>query len=426
MLRFFSIKLAALTAFSAQSMTLLHAEDFQGAGHKLEYEAPPLRYHEHVPDDPIAQLQRRLASGEARLEFDDRFGYLPALLDALKVPRSSQSLVFSKTSLQRAFITPENPRALYFNDHVYVGFIPGAPALEVSAVDPKLGAMFYRIENEKVRRPRFSRDQDCLRCHGAQRTLGVPGFFVRSIATDETGELNAQSEINDIDHCTPLADRWAGWFVTGRHGSQSHRGNLIGPAAFARALVAPNDRGNLDELSRFFDVSRHLRPTSDIVALMVLEHQAKMHNYITRLNYETVQMLNMYGHTRYLTSQVNAFLRFLLFVEETPLTASIQGDPAYVSDFTVDAARDSKGRSLRDFDLQTRMFKHPCSYLIYSPAFDAMPAPIREQLLARLYDILTGKDHDPQFARLIPADRQAILEILRETKPTLPAYWGKS
>ena len=426
MFRLFSIKLSGVIVFSALSGALLRGEDFQGAGHKLEYEAPPILYQEQTPEDRVAQLQRRLATGEARLEFDDRFGYLPSLLDALKVPRSSQSLVFSKTSLQRTFITPENPRALYFSDDVYVGFIPGAPALEVSAVDPKLGAVFYRIENEKVRRPRFTRDQDCLRCHGAQRTLGVPGFFVRSIATDQTGELDAQSEINDIDHCTPLADRWAGWFVTGRHGSQAHRGNLIGPAAFARAAVAPNELGNLDELSRFFDVTRHLRPTSDIVALMVLEHQGKMHNYITRLNYETVQMLNMYGHTRYLTSQVNAFLRFLLFAEETPLTASIQGDPAFVSDFTADALRDSKGRSLRDFDLQTRMFKYPCSYLIYSPAFDAMPAPIREQLLARLYDILTGKDRDPQFARLIPADRQAILEILRETKANLPDYWRKS
>lgn len=426
MFRFLFHRFAIAVALSAPFAAFLHTEDFQGAGHKLEYEAPPILYHEQAPNDAVAQLQRRLAAGDAKLGFDERFGYLPALLDELKIPRSSQSLVFSKTSLQRTFINPENPRALYFNDDVYIGFIPGAPALEISAVDPKLGAVFYRLENEKVRRPRFTRDQDCLRCHGAQRTLGVPGFFVRSIGTDENGELDTQSEVNDIDHCTPFADRWAGWFVTGKHGTQHHRGNLIGPAALARAEVAPNEQGNLEELSRFFDVTRHLRPTSDIVALLVLEHQAKMHNYITRLNYETQQMLNMYGHTRYLSSQVNAFLRFLLFTEETPLTASIQGDAAYLADFAVLALRDSKGRSLRDFDLQTRIFKYPCSYLIYSPAFDAMPEPMREQLLARLYDVLVGKDPDPQFARLAPPDRKAILEILRETKPNLPDYWRKS
>lgn len=420
------MRFAATVTFSASIVALLHGEDFQGAGHKLEYEAPPILYNEQAPGDPVAQLQRRLAAGEAKLGFDERFGYLPALLDELKIPRSSQALVFSKTSLQRTFISPENPRALYFNDDVYIGFIPGAPALEISAVDPKLGAVFYRLENEKVRRPRFVRDQDCLRCHGAQRTLGVPGLFVRSIGTDENGELETQTEVNDIDHCTPLADRWAGWFVTGKHGAQNHRGNLIGSAALARAQEAPNELGNLADLSRFFDVTRHLRPTSDIVALMVLEHQAKMHNYITRLNYETRLMLNMYGHTRYLSSQVNAFLRFLLFTEEAPLTAPIQGDAAYLADFTATTLRDSKGRSLRDFDLQTRIFKHPCSYLIYSPAFDALPLPMRDHLLARLHDILSGKDQDPQFAPLRAADRQAILEILRETKPNLPDYWRKS
>lgn len=404
----------------------VRAEDFQGAGHKLEYESGPIKYHEQTAEDAVARLQHRLATGEAKLEFDERLGYLPALLQELKIPSASQGLVFSKTSFQRTFISPENPRGIYFNDDVYVGYIPGAPALEISAIDPKLGAVFYKLENEKVRRPRFVRDQDCLRCHGAQRTLGVPGTFVRSIGTDESGELDSQNEVNDIDHCTPLAERWAGWFVTGQSGAQIHRGNLIGASAFKRHIREPGFRGNLTELSPFFDSGKHPGGTSDIVALMVLEHQGKMHNYITRLSYETQLMMNMYGHTRYLTSQVNAFLRFLLFVEEAPLTAPISGNPEFVSDFTARGPRDGRGRSLRDFDMTTRMFKHPCSYLIYSPAFDAIPTVMREQLLQRLHDILTGKDRDPQFAQLGDEERASILEILRETKPTLPNYWWGS
>jgi len=205
-----------------------------------------------------------------------------------------------------------------------------------------------------------------------------------------------------------------------------HRGNLIGASAFARHQTEPGFLGNLPDLSQFFDAGKHLRPTSDIVALMVLEHQGKMHNYITRLAYDAQLMMHTYGHTRYLTSQVNAFLRFLLFAEEAPLTAPIAGDPAFVTGFTAHAVRDGKGRSLRDLDFQTRMFKHPCSYLIYSPAFDAMPAVIREHLLQRLHAILIGKDRDPQFARLGDADRTAVLEILRETKPSLPDYWRGS
>jgi hypothetical protein len=170
-------------------------------------------------------------------------------------------------------------------------------------------------------------------------------------------------------------------------------------------------------------VKKYLRPTSDIVSLMVLEHQTKMHNYITRLSYETQQMMAMYGHIRYLKQQENAFLRYLLFTEEAPLTATVSGDPKYTQDFTAVGPFDSKGRSLRDFDLHTRLFKHPCSFLIYSDQFDSMPPVMHDELLKRLHAILTGEDHDPQFASLGDEERRTILEILRETKPNLPAYW---
>jgi hypothetical protein len=399
------------------------AEDFQGASHKLDYEQAPIAYNDQTPTDPVAQLQHRLAKGETNLGFDDEFGYLPALLDELKIPRASQMLVFSKTSLQRSFISPENPRALFFNDDVYVGYIPGAPALEVSAVDPKIGGVFYRFENQQTERPRFVRDQECMECHGSNRTLGVPGHFVRSIGTNESGELEAQTEVSDIDQCTPLADRWAGYFVTGSSGSQTNRGNLVGAEAFARALREPNYLRNLTDLSHLLDVRKYPRPTSDIVALMVLEHQAKMHNYITRLNYETQLMTAAYGHIRYLKNQVNAFLRYLLFAEEAPLTEPVAGNAEYTKAFMALGPFDSQGRSLREFDLKTRLFKYPCSFLIYSPAFDALPTVMRDQLLQRLHAILTGEDRDPQFARLGDNDRHAILEILRETKPNLPDCW---
>jgi hypothetical protein len=296
----------------------------------------------------------------------------------------------------------------------------------VSAVDPKLGGIFYSIEQLPARKPKFVRDGDCIRCHASARTLGVPGHLVRSIATDETGELDAQNEFSPIDHCTPLAERWAGWYVTGTHGAQAHRGNLVGNGAFAAFEKEPLAKGNLRALDEFFDGKKFPEPGSDIVALMVLEHQAKMHNYITRLNYETQTMLAAYGHIRYLKTQVNAFLRYLLFTEEAPLTAPVMGNAAYLREFAATGPRASQGRSLRDFDLQTRVFKHPCSFLIYSEAFDQMPAPIRELLLQRLWEILTEKDQTPEFAMLTTAQRREILEILRETKPNLPAYWRES
>jgi hypothetical protein len=201
---------------------------------------------------------------------------------------------------------------------------------------------------------------------------------------------------------------------------------LIGTKDLRHFENEPLFRANVAGLSEFFDESKVLGKGSDIAALMVLEHQAHMHNYIARLNLEGRQMMAAYGHVRYMRSQVDAFLRYLLFTEETPLTAPIEGNPQFAQDFMASAIRDSKGRSLRDLDLQTRMFKHPCSFLIYSPAFDAMCEPIKAVVLQKLYDILTGKVTEEQFAKLSAQDRSDVLEILRETKPSLPDYWRKS
>lgn len=415
-----------LVLVSVLSAVPVRAEDFQGSAHPFLYDDPPIGYSAAKPSDPIAQLQAKLDAQEVKLKFDNEFGWLPALLEALKVPKSSQTLVFSKTSLQRREITPENPRALYFNDDVYLGYIPGAPLMEVSAADPKLGGVFYSIEQMPSRKPKFTREADCLRCHASPRSMGVPGHVLRSIGTELTGEIDPQSEFSAIDHCTPLEERWAGWFVTGQHGSQAHRGNLIGPKAFALFEDEPLHRGNLRELGEFFDEKKYVERGSDIVALMVLEHQAHMHNYITRVNYETQSMLATYGHIRYLTNQVNAFLRYLLFTEEAPLTEPIAGNAAYVQSFEAFGPRDASGRSLRDFDLKTRMFKYPCSFLIYSEAFDHLPPVMHDHLLRRLWEILTNRDKTPDFAKIPAEQRQAILEILRATKPELPDYWRES
>ena len=416
------LTLVALLAAAAG----LRAEDFQGSAHPMAYDEPPLGYSAATPTDRIARLQARLDAKEVKLNFDNEFGWLPALLAALEVPRSSQMLVFSKTSLQRKEITPENPRAIYFNDDVYLGFIPGAPLMELSAADPKLGGVFYSIEQMPSRKPKFTRESDCLRCHAAPRSMGIPGHVIRSIGTDHTGEIDPQSEFSTIDHCTPLEERWAGWYVTGQHGTQAHRGNLIGAQAFALFEEEPLHRGNLRSLGEFFDEKKFLERGSDIVALMVLEHQVKMHNYIARLNYETQTMTATYGHIRYLKNQENAFLRHLLFTEEAPLTGRISGNPAFTQTFTALGPRDAHGRSLRDFDLETRIFKYPCSFLIYSEAFDHLPVVMHDHLLRRLWEILTNQDATPDFARIPAAQRQAILEILRATKPGLPAYWHES
>src|SRR5688572_14478216 len=270
-------------------------------------------------------------------------------------------LVFSKTSFQRERISPRTPRALFFNDDVYVGFIPGSPLMEVSTADPKLGGVFYTLDQSRMDTPRFVRTDQCLECHASAKSMGVPGHLVRSFATDEEGVVDLNSGISPVSHRTPLSERWGGWYVTGTHGDQTHRGNLVGKAAVERQKKEPNHSGNRTNLAAFFDVSRYPSPSSDLVALMVLEHQTHMHNFITRLNYAATIALGQYGHVDYLNSATEAFLKYLLFMEEAPLSGPIQGTSDFATAFAAEGPRDGQGRSLREFELRTRLFKYPCS-----------------------------------------------------------------
>ncbi|MFN7141633.1 MAG: hypothetical protein ACK4UN_20105, partial [Limisphaerales bacterium] len=263
----------------------------------------------------------------------------------------------------------------------------------------------------------------CLECHASSKSMGVPGHLVRSFETDENGVVDLKSGVSIVNHRTPFAERWGGWYVTGKHGDQPHRGNLFGKAAFAQQDKTPNHSGNLMELDRFFDVSRYPEKGSDIVALMVLEHQTHMHNFITRLNYESTIQIARYGHINYITNIANAFLKYMLFTEEAPLEAGLQGSSSFAKDFEALGPIDSQGRSLRQLDLRKRIFRYPLSYLIYSNAFDELPPKTKAHIYQRLWQILSGTDTSPDFAAIAPGTKRAILEIVAETKSGLPDYW---
>ena len=401
------------------------ADDFQGATHLMPFDEETINYSKQKDTGPVARLQERIDRGELKMNFGEKFGYLPSLLDALGVSTNSQMLVFSKTSFQRERIAPKTPRAIFFNDDVYVGFVQGSPLLEISASDPKLGGVFYTLEQTKVERPKFVRTDQCLECHASAKTMGVPGHLVRSFATDENGAVDMTSGTSLVNHRTPIEDRWGGWYVTGDSGKQQHRGNVFGKAAFARHEKEPGYRGNQSELKRFFDVSEYPVGSSDIVALMVMEHQSHMHNFLTRLNYESTIALQQYGHIRYLKNITEAFVRYLLFTEEAPMTSPIRGSSGFAERFAKQGPRDAKGRSLRDFDLKTRLFKYPCSYLIYSDAFEQLPARLKERIYERLLEILDGEDSSAAYEKISSESRQAIREILVATKKDLPAKWSR-
>jgi hypothetical protein len=407
-----------------------------------DFDQPPINYRTATPSNRVSDLQKKLDAGRARLTYDRDHGFLKSLLRELDVPLSSQMLVFSKTSLQRQRIGPKTPRAIYFNDDVYVGFCWLGDVLEVSAVDAKLGTVFYTLDQQDTKAPEFKRRGDtCLICHGSSLTQNVPGHLVRSLFADRQGfpVLSLGSIV--VDHTTPFAQRWGGWYVTGTSGKQTHRGNLTVPPR-TKFLPEDNPGGiNVTDLRSFFTVANYLTPHSDIVALMVLEHQTEMHNRITRANFETRLALRqqeefdrILGRKTMALSESTAnriksccepLLQHLLFAGEAPLSEKVQGTSTFAQEFAARGPKDRRGRSLRYFDLKRRMFQYPCSYLIYTRAFDGLPLEAKEYIYRRLLEVLDGKDHSAEFAHLSTADRKAIREILSETKPDLPKSWKR-
>lgn len=382
-------------------------------------------------NDAIAQLDRRIANGEVTLEYRAESGYLPSLLEHLGVNADSQMLVFSKTSFQQALITPTNPRALYFSDAVSVGTVPGGDVYELAAVDPDDGVAFYTLSARETERPRFQRrGVECLFCH-SPGNKGAPALVVASVIPNADGTpAYTGSFIATIDHRAAFEDRWGGWYVTGTHGSQKHLGNAIAPDPDRPYDLQQTGTQNLTRLDDRFPVSKYLSATSDIVALTTLEHQVGAVNRINALSfqYRRAERSGLVTDAiwKRFDADIDDLVGYLLFVDEAPLREPVKGTSTFARTFADRGPRDKDGRSLRDFDLQTRLFRYPLSYLVYSDLFDRMPTTIRQRVYQRLHDVLTGQVADAKYAKLSEADRRSVLEILIDTKRNLPASWTGS
>lgn len=442
------VRIAAALVLSYAAVPMAFAQIAVKNQGYIPYSDAPIFYRSGEIDDPVAKLQKRLEQGKAKLEYDAQdHGYLKSVLKLLDVPVSSQTLVFSKTSFQYPKISAEHPRALYYNDDVYVGSVHEGKEIEIVSFDARQGAIFYLLHEQEEARPAFERAElDCTQCHIAAGTRGIPGVFLRSVQPTATGMLVTGASTYITDQESPFKERWGGWYVTG----------LLAGGTLANAAAPEGATGRavkLDTLQKTFDPAAYLAPGSDAVALLVLGHQTQMHNLITLTNYKTRIALHALakqsataGSAETAAAGVSAggplpeatrrqferpaeqLLRYLLFANEAELPGldgkAIIASSPFAREFAARGPRDSKGRSLRDFDLSTRIFRYPCSYLIYSDAFDALPEPSKSYVYHRLLGILTGQDDDPDFSSLSGEDRRAILEILLQTKPGLPQEWN--
>jgi hypothetical protein len=368
-----------------------------------------------------------------QLAFDPVTGYLRPLLNALHIPIESQTLVFSQASQQADQISPSNPRAVYFNDTVALGWVRGAAHLEVAAHDPRQGVIFYTLPQKALSSPRLERDDRCLLCHLTWDTLGVPGFQVLS-TFQMSDDPNAYASGLVSDHRTPLRDRWGGWYVTGQTGTSQHRGNVPVIVKAQDLQKPPQPSPRLSSVATEFDTRGFPSEQSDVAALMVLEHQTRMANLLTRVGWETRVALQPASvpprrpaapgklPARALEA-VHDLVDYLLFIDEVPLSGPIGGSSGFVRRFSDLGPKDQRGRSLRELELQHRMFRYPCSYMIYAPAFESLLPEAKNAIYERMWTILSGAERGREYGRLSPADRQAIIEILRDTKKDLPDYF---
>jgi hypothetical protein len=373
--------------------------------------------------DQLSRLSRDLDEGRTRLIYDERLGYLPSLLQALAIPVESQIAVFSKTSLQASLISPGSPRAIYFNDRTIVAW-PRGGFIEVAAQDARQGIAFYTLDQRRGAAPRFSRPAECLNCHSGYATLNVPGVLVRSVGTTRTGVIAPQAWNSTTTHRSPFNERWAGWYVTGHSGGLAHLGNAIVETTAAGEAVAPAPT-SLDSLAPRLNVSPYLTPHSDIAALLVFDHQMHAMNLLTRTAWEVrvAAADRIPTLAAVIERSAVALVDYFLFVGEAPLTAGVRGSTDFASVFERDGPRDRQGRSLKQLDLRTRLLRYPCSYMIYTEAFDALPEALRDAVYRRLSRVLSGGVRGAAYAHLSTADRRAITEILIETKAAASEYF---
>ncbi|HET9832977.1 MAG TPA: hypothetical protein VFP91_14745 [Vicinamibacterales bacterium] len=383
-------------------------------------DVPQIAYSTAPVSNRVSELNDRIRERRVQMKFEERSGYLTSVLEALKIPVESQVATFAKNSFQADLIERRNPRTLYFSDDAAVGWVRGADLLEIAVHDPRQGGIFYTIDQKATAKPEFKREDGCLACHLSWDTLGVPGFFFMSTLTVPDDPHTYASGFSSDDRRN-FDSRWGGWYVTGDIGSLIHMGNVPVSNTDKPARAAAR---SLKSLDAEFDVTGFPTRTSDVVALMVFDHQAHMMNLITRTGWEARLAQN--GDPKQTARVEEAavdLVDYLLFVYEAPLTSPVHSTSGFADKFTARGPVDGKGRSLRQLDLNRRLLKYPCSYMIYSDAFDAMPPLAKNAVYRRLWRILSGAEHGEPYSHLTAADRAAIVEILRATKKDLPEYF---
>ena len=403
-----------------------------------DYELEPHGYFSKDAKDPTTLLLKRIQRGEVVITEANGKPLVERFLKELKLDKDTQVLVFSKTSLQRRAVSYNNPRALYFNESVYLGWMPNG-RIEIASFDPELGPLFYfqRQLDDKTS-PLFARTRSCLGCHAGDATNFLPGSLGRSVYPDQTGRpIKSLDDYRRSGHHIPLRHRYGGWFVSGNHGTMRHMGNAVASREDGKVIINREKFANLEKLDQFFRTESYPAPGSNIAALLVFDHQVTMHHRLVEAAYRARQSLfdskldpgEMDVRKLAKGRSMEEFMEgrdkvidYMLFREEIAIP-KVVCNPDFRRAFLSNRRPDKKKRSLKDLRLDGRIFENRCSYMIYSPTFEHLPPMLKGAIYRRIHEILTAKNPVEGFEHLEQDEKRRILEILHDTKSDLPAGW---
>ena len=400
--------LTGQTLVASGEQNILPAVSFRAAIHQ---------YLEKQPRDPFTRIKADLESGS--LFYDDRkpLGYLESLLGKLKISKHSQQLVFSTTSLQLSRISPRNPRAIYFNEDLYLGYVPGGQ-IEVIGIDPEIGAIPYIFSppagKEKSWHPKAIRSRRCMNCHANSDIGGVPGLLISSVIPGPGGGSIDAFRQTDTGHAIPYDLRFGGWHLTGNHTFPTSWANSTGVMSKSIVTKISNPPGT------FFNWNRYLVPESEVIANPVLEPQVGFVNRCLGATYRLREFFLLEEskepakRTVRISQEAVRIVEYVLFSDEAPLPKPISYEnSAFAKDFQ------SKGDPLRQFNLKDRLMQRRCSYMIRSLSFQGLPEELKNAVFSKIKTVMTvpRSKLSSEFSYFGETERKEINEALEIISP---------
>ena len=382
----------------------------EGARRVRGFEKAPHNYWERPLKDRFTQIKAALESGKLPLDHSSEKVFVTSLLKALNISPATQTLVYSTTSLQLRRISPRNPRALYFNEDIYVGWVPGGQ-IEIASIDPDLGGIYYIFDIPRVSGPiKVERSARCFNCHAEFEIGRIPGLLLKSVIPGPGGGSLESFRNDQTGHSIPFKDRFGGWHLTGKHGITQHWGNMVGELSPSGLKKYPNLPG------RQFRWETYPVASSGVLAHLLQEHQVGFVNRAIKATYDTRSALTKGDAKEVVNKHAEILTRYLLFADEAPLPeGGIEGDQSLKEHFLKNARKSTQGNSLREFDLRTRLFKYRCSYMVHSAAFKGLPPPLKERIILRLRIALDASRRSPVSLHLPDSEKQSIHRILNST-----------